>query len=300
MYGLDGDTYKLLQESSVLMDKWADEICKAKHKGGMEEWAKEKGITEEAHDEFSCDWYHGTWQYLRLLNMVAVPNWYLFYNETLTKVLKEKPKANLFISACADYGMLAKVHEAIIESKSKPTITIYDICETPLKSCEWYADLFNLKIKIKKANIITDEIPEAPFDIIVTDEFLSVLKSEYKPMIIDKWKKIIKPDGYIITTAMIGKPTEKDNREFYANKAKQFFDMYGKMLFPDHHENGNAEDLLEKFQKFAEFHTRHMIKDEMEIKELFKDFKVFQYSILPTPGECINPTNSYQIVARLK
>ena len=176
MYGLDGKTMLLLQESAQLMEKWAEEHCSHKERGGMEEWAKDSGRSEQLQ-AFTCDWYHGTWQYMRLLNMVAVPNWYHFYHEVLNEILRKKPDANVFISACADYGMLAKLHESIIAAQANPVITIYDICKTPLKSCEWYADRCGLKITCKAANIITDDIPEAPFDLIVTDEFLSVLKT---------------------------------------------------------------------------------------------------------------------------
>src|SRR5690554_41438 len=128
----------------------------------MEEWGKDNGVIEET-DSLSCDWYHSTWQYLRLLNMVAVPNWYYFYNEAIGEVLKDKPKANVFISACADYGMLAKLHEAIKAVNANPKITIYDICRTPLRSCEWYAQKTGLTITCKVGDIIESEIPEAPF-----------------------------------------------------------------------------------------------------------------------------------------
>lgn len=297
MYGLTADLVKMLQESSVLMDQWAYESCANKTKGGMEEWAKKNGVVEDKKkDEFSCDWYHSTWQYLRLLNMVAVPNWYPFYNQAIGKVLKDKPNAKVFISACADYGMLAKLHEAIKETKADPTIIIYDICSTPLKSCVWYAERNGLKVTCKTGNIIDDEIPEAPFDLIVTDEFLSVLADEYKPQITKKWKQILKPDGVVITTAMIGKPTTPELRKGFENRAKALFEVNGKMMFP-FIKDGEENKLIEKFVKFAEVHTRHMLGSEDILKDLFKDYKHFSYNLILTPGECVNPQPTYEIVA---
>lgn len=292
MYGLTVDTLKILQESSPLMDAWASEVCANKSKGGMEEWAKEQKVAE-AKGGMTCDWYHSTWQYMRLLNMVAVPNWYPFYNEAISKVLREKPNAKVFISACADYGMLAKLHESIIETGATPSITIYDICNTPLKACQWYAERNKLTISCKTANIIYDEIPEAPFDLIITDEFLSVLKDDYKPQITKKWKSILKPDGVVVTTAMIGVPTNQEHRKGFAKKATELTQMYGEMLFP----GMNKEMLIEKFEVFAEVHTRHMLTNEEVLKELFKDYGKFEYSLILTPGECVNPTPSCQIVA---
>lgn len=295
MYGLTTEDVKIIQESSVLMDKWAVEGCANKTKGGMEEWAKEFTEIDNTED-FSCDWYHSTWQYMRLLNMVAVPNWYSFYNEAMSNVLRDKPNAKVFISACADYGMLAKLHEAIKTAKANPTIVVYDICRTPLKSCEWYAERNGLTITCKTGNIINDTIPEAPFDLIVTDEFLSVLKDEYKPQITKKWKELLKPDGVLVTTAMIGQPTTPELRRNYENKGRSLFEANRTMMFPFIKE-GEEKRILSKIAKFAEMHTRHMIENEEVLVNLFKDFKHFTYSIIVTPGECVNPTSSYQIVA---
>ncbi len=294
MYGLTIDTVKLLQESAPLMDIWSGQHCAHKKQYGMEEWAKQN--SEAKHKgEFSCDWYHGTWQYMRLLNMVAVPNWYAFYVKAIGDVLKRKPNATVFISACADYGMLSKVHEAMIEAKTSPKIVIYDICQTPLKSCEWYANKHGLSISCTSANILTDHIPEAPFDVVVTDEFLSVLKDEYKSQATDKWRKLLKPDGVLITTVMMGKATTQELRRKFATKAENIINVYDKMLFP--HLNGDRKKLLAKFERFAEYHTRHMLKDEKTLRNLFKDYRHVSIEPTVTPGECVNPTVSFQIVA---
>lgn len=295
MYGLTIDTVKLLQESAPLMDSWSDGHCACKQKFGMEEWAKKNAVPEK-QDEVSCGWYHGTWQYMRLMNMVAVPNWYGFYNKAISDVLKRKPEAHVFISACADYGMLAKVHEAMIEAKANPKITIYDICKTPLKSCEWYAEKFGLAINCRSANILTDNIPEAPFDLIVTDEFLSVLKDEYKPMATKKWKELLKPDGVLITTAMMGKPTTDSLRKGFADKASTIVDTYDSMLFAGGL-NGSKDAFISKLEKFAAFHTRHMLQSEDMLRNLFKDYERLEIEPIVTPGECVNPTVSFQIIA---
>jgi len=165
---LDPRTRQLLVESAPLIEQWSERECASKPKGGMEEWAKDN-LPDKADN---CGWYHGTWQYLRLLDMVAVPDWHRgFYNDTLGNILKQKPEPKVLISACADYGMLAMLHEAMELSGTSPRIVIYYICKTPLRACRWYADRHNIKIETKCDNIITNSITEAPFDLIVTDEF---------------------------------------------------------------------------------------------------------------------------------
>lgn len=291
MYTLDASTRKLLIESAPLMEGWSATDCACKDAGGMEEWAKNQKVQPVS----SCDWYHGTWQYLRLLNMVAVPPWYEFYQEALSNVLRQHPKAEVLISAAADYGMLATLHEAIRATGAEPHIKVYDICRTPLRSCQWYAERHGLSIECVCANLLTCDIPQASFDLIVTDEFLTVIKSSDKPLIVKRWRELLKPGGTLVTTAMIGGATTSELRQGYAERARRLLEE-NITSFP-HHQNGRRDEILKKFDLFADHHTRHMLADEAEIRRLFDGFGTFSYVRTVTPGECVNPTASYQIVA---
>lgn len=289
---LDPQARNLLTESAPLMEVWSRTECCPKPKGGMEEWAKEHHLEPE-----SCGWYHGTWQYLRLLDMVAVPHWHReFYNRTLGGILREKPHANVLISAAADWGMLASLHEAIQIAEASPEIVIYDICKTPLKACQWYADLHQLPIKTRCANIITGNISEAPFDLIVTDEFLSVLKGEYKPHIANRWKELLKPGGLVVTVAMMGGATTPELRDGYARRARLLLEGSNGNFLPKHGQEKKAQ-VLELCANFAEFHTRHMVSGEEELRSLLSIFDQLECRRITTPGECVNPTDSFQIVA---
>lgn len=292
LYKLDDETRTLLIDSAPLMWDWSRTKCKHKEVGGMEEWAK----TNKGSDApVACDWYHGTWQFLRLLNMVAVPPWYEFYNEALSTILRKNPKANVLISACADYGMLATLHEAIKTAKANPTVKIYDICATPLTACEWYAKRHGLKIECFVDNLITSpSMPLGSFDLIVTDEFLTVLKGEYKPMITERWLKLLAPGGSVVTTAMIGGVTTPELRRGYAERSRILSQVEAETLKKT---GTSMSDLRDRFEQFAEVHTRHMLVDENEIRSLFSKFDLKFLKMTPTPGECVNPTNSYQIVA---
>ena len=293
LYKLDEETCNLLIESAPLMWDWSQTKCRHKEVGGMEEWAKNaKGIQTPID---SCNWYHGTWQFLRLLNMVAVPPWYEFYNEALSAILRKKPEANVLISACADYGMLATLHEAIQTAGANPTIKIYDICTTPLASCDWYARRNGLKIQCFCDNIITSSaMPVGTFDLIVTDEFLTVLKDEYKPQITERWFNLLARGGTVVTTAMIGKVTTPELRQGYAEHARRLIETDGAHLKAT---GSPVQDLIDRFDRFAAVHTRHMLVDEDEVRGLFSKFNLSFLEVTPTPGECVNPTNSFQIVA---
>jgi hypothetical protein len=294
---LDARTRELLAESAPLMEQWSEQECTCKSKGGMEEWAKDN--RPDKADIYDCAWYHGTWQYLRLLDMVAVPAWHGgFYNEALGNILKRKPDANVLISAAADYGMLAMLHQAMELSGTSPRVLIYDICKTPLRSCQWYADRHNISIETRCENLITSPIPEAPFDLIVTDEFLSVLKAEYKPLISKRWKELLKPGGSVVTVAMMGKVTTPELRRGYADRARHLLEA-SNGNFLSSQTQFRKEAIIDRFVAFAELHTRHMVTSESEVRSLLSCFDKVTCRPITTPGECVNPTESFQIVASL-
>lgn len=264
--------------------------CRAKSKGGMEEWAN----NNSGESDLSCDWYHGAWQMFRLLDMVAVPSWYPFYMTALSKKFQENPQANVFISAAADWGMLAMVHEAASSVGAEPQITIWDICETPILATQWYADRFRIKITSRVDNIIlSDDHTFGAYDLIVTDEFLTVLADEYKPMICDKWFELLKPGGVVVTTGMVGADTTPSLRDSFSQKARQLLTEY-EFLFDKF--SATKHELESRLDEFAQKHNRHMLRSPQQLETLFANYKL-DYSITQTLGECVNPTSSFQIVA---
>lgn len=290
------DTKELLLKSAPLLYQWSRSNCARKASGGMEEWAK----TERAHpadDVFACDWYHGTWQFLRLLNMVAVPAWYAFYHEALSSALRARPAAKVLISACADYGMLATLHAAIVASEASPSILIVDICDTPLQACRWYAEQFGLRIGCLRDNLLTSaSLERQGFDLIVTDEFLTVIKNDDKPVISSRWGQLLSPGGQLVTTAMMGGQTSQPLRDNYAERARRAWRENPDIVKAL---GTNESELISCSTRFADLHNRYMLADETQLKSILQGF---EYSITPivTPGECVNPTTSFQIVATVQ
>jgi len=292
---LDARTHELLLESAPLSQQWSEQECTRKPKGGMEEWSQDNHPNNA--DNGDCAWYHGTWQYLRLLGMVAVPDWHRsFYTEALGNILRRKPDANVLISAAADYGMLAMLHEAMQLTGSSPRIVIYDICKTPLTSSQWYAERHGISIETKCDNIITSPIPEAPFDLIVSDEFFTVLKAEYKPLISKRWKQLLKPGGSVVTVVMMGNITTPELRRHFAERARQLSEVANGKYLSGHPEH-RTEAVIDRCVAFAELHTRHMVTSESEVLSLFSGFDTVTCRRITTAGECVNPTDSFQILA---
>jgi hypothetical protein len=290
-YTVDSHIRELLLESAPMMRDWAETKCVGKDTGGMEAWAKDNKPEKIS----SCDWYHGTWQLLRLVDMVATPPWYSFYMRALGQLMAAKPECELFISAAADWGMLAMVHEAAAAVNASPRITLWDICETPILASRWYADKFGIALDWKVKNIIADSTElDGRFDIIVTDEFLTVLADPLKPQITQRWHDLLKPGGSVVTTAMIGGPTTPELRKLFFNRALSLFDRDAFLFRRIGITRGEFADQV---ATFAAVHTRHMLTSPEQLEQLFSAYEL-DYSAVVTPGECVNPTTSFQVVAR--
>jgi hypothetical protein len=294
LYELDETNREQLITSAPLAWEWSKSNCSFKPEGGMEEWAKKQdGAATTA--AMNCGWYHGTWQLLRLLNMVAVPPWYEFYQEALVTILRKQPNAKVLISGAADYGMLCTLHEAVVAADATPDILLVDICPTPILGSKWYAERHGFTFESECANLLTDpRFVQAQYDLIVTDEFRTVLKDPDKPSIVSRWLQGLKPGGSVVTTAMLGGPTTPELRKGYAERALAGLERPGE---PIQKVGLDTAELARAFEQFAAVHTRHMLSGEEQIRGLFADFTLEYLKPTVTPGECVNPTTSFQIVA---
>src|SRR5262245_37835427 len=77
-----------------------------------------------------CDWYHGTWQYLRILNLVSNPTWHSdFFVQAMRALVADQPQTRVLISGSADYSMFA---HAVAALGPRLSATVLDWCPTPL------------------------------------------------------------------------------------------------------------------------------------------------------------------------
>jgi len=97
---------------------------------------------------------------------------------------------------------------------------------------------------------------------------------------------------------MIGGKTTPELRDGYSKRAQQ---LLSQQLESFAGLSGGRETVLaELMDSFATYHTRHMILDEEQVPSLFVGFDELSYGKVTTPGECVNPTESFQIVASLR
>jgi len=94
-------------------------------------------LTCSRSGESSCAWYHGTWQYLRLLDLVSSPWWHAsFFRNAIGRQSAGRSDIRVLISGCADFSTYALVQGQAADSAK---ITALDLCPTPLMATSWYA-----------------------------------------------------------------------------------------------------------------------------------------------------------------
>lgn len=173
----------------------------------MHEKARHMCYKSYVSSEDSCAWYHGSWQYLRLLDLVGTPELHEdFFPVYLISLFRQLPEANILIAGLADYEMLHWVVDAIKRSGIKQyKILVTDLCPTPLEVSDWYAQDNLIEIETRRADMrnLGQDFKSDSFDVVVTDTFLTKLPAEDQGKVIQEWRRILKPGGRVLTTAKI-------------------------------------------------------------------------------------------------
>lgn len=169
-----------------------------------------------------CDWYHGTWQYLRILDLVSSPTWHdEFYRFAIERVLKRsREPARILISGAADYSMplyVVMIAEAVPRLVE---ITVVDLCPTPLFSCGWLSKRLSHDFRLVRGDVRSVDLGgPARFDLICTDAFLTRFEKDETAEVLSAWEDLLDDHGHVITTARL---TEIElggmGRQIYAEK----------------------------------------------------------------------------------
>lgn len=230
-----------------------------------------------------CSWYHATWQYLRLLNVVSSPTWHdSFYTNEITSALKNKKQPIILISGTADYTMLAYVIECIKKLDINDSkIYVLDTCNTPLYFCKWYAEKNKYTINTINEDILKYK-NENFFDIICTDAFLTRFNKTIVPKVIDKWKTLLKTKGKIITTIRVHDDNDLNHMEEeeailqFCDKVKGLTTKYKEYI------KFSPEEMYKIAENYARKMKSNNLGDREAILEYFNEFKnVYRFNTIP-------------------
>jgi ubiquinone/menaquinone biosynthesis C-methylase UbiE len=256
-------TTRLLLESAFRMEDLAKAHCEGSY-----------------ISEANCDWYHSSWQYLRLVDMVSTPSWHHdFYQKALREALSDKKHARILISGTADYGMLQQI-QSFEDNSSISEILVLDLCRTPLEICSWFRKKYlssTIKLNYIQQDIVENVFAAKSQDLIITDAFLTRFTPDSRKKIIQEWERMLKAGGYIKTTIRLGgnfadkdqavRSTEGDIRR-YCQKVKNKTDKAGRLF-----KNIEAK-IINKAEEYARNIISYPFVDENEIRELFDGFEL--------------------------
>jgi len=156
-----------------------------------------------------CAWYHGLWQYLRLLGLVTAPPAHgRFFIDTLAGLARRGECARVLISGSADYALLALVVHALRPDpdhpRLAPQITVVDRCETPLLLNRWYAREAGVAVETGRSDILRWGLGpgagrEGNFDVVCTHSFLGYFTDPQRAALMARWHALLRPGGRVVT-----------------------------------------------------------------------------------------------------
>ena len=254
-------------------------------------------------DKEDCSWYHGVWQYLRLCDRASAPTWHFeFYTNALSNFLKEGD--SILISSAADYSMLAVVIEVVKHLKINVSITVADICETPLIINEWYSEQIDFPIKLLRVDLRKMNIKNK-YNIIITDAFLTRFNNNEKGVIIERWSNSLKSGGYVITTIRLEPNLKGELITPEKVYVKDYIGYLNNCLTNIFCSTGNKCRKIEKILNLATTYSKKMISypfsDEKDIIKLFEkyNFKIVESQVARVKGE-FRSTSYCRIIAQSK
>lgn len=218
----------------------------------------------------TCAWYHGVWQYFRLLDLVTAPDAHAdFYADVLGAFARVGKCKRILISGNADYGLLAVVLAACRSQNITPDVTVVDLCETPLQLCRWYGNRLSLTVETCASDILEFEASE-PFDMICAHSFLGYFTPQKIHCLLEKWRGLLRPGGRIIGVHRIRDSDAPNVIAFTPEQAELFVERAARRAeerrsFLD----VSPDDVTEWARTYVECFRIRPMRSRQELTELF-------------------------------
>jgi SAM-dependent methyltransferase len=286
-----------LDEETELLVRSADDM-----RGYAREYCHGSYLTT---GESSCEWYHGSWQYLRMLGLVSTPDWHAgFYARSFQEVTSGELR-DVLVSGTADYAMLHHLAKAIPRDQlQRVIITILDACPTPLQVCRWYARHFenefglHLNLRYNQRDALETGYQDEAFDMITSDAFVTRLQDADQKRLVAEWHRILKPGGRIVTTIRLSRGTEvrrisatHDEIEDFVTKVRTHIQYNKPWLRP------MMKTIIDLCRGYAGNIVSYPVPSEDYVGNLFQQFEELSIECGLTLGEFEGSTEYARVVA---
>ena len=245
---------ELLRESASLAWRNAPVLCRSH--GGVRP---------------DCAWYHGLWQYLRLLDIAVPPQRHAaFFTDALRSALEADRAQRIVITGTADYGMLAQVLASVGVLSGPGQVTAVDVCETPLFLCKWYA-MRSGQALVTRATDVLSWATNDVYDIACTHSLIPQFPPAQRKELIAAWRRVLRPGGRVLTTARINPAWTPDRAGFAREQVGAFRALVverAQALVP--RLDIAIEELAAAAETFAERIVTHSLTSRDELVNLFE------------------------------
>lgn len=148
-----------------------------------------------------CGWYHGIWQYLRLIGMGKTLSgqgrWYL----DRIALHRKRPNVSVLISGCADYSAFAHAITGLdlggADAPGVARIVAVDRCRTPLELNQYLSGRAGVPVENHQSDILEFETDQR-FDLIFTSSFLGFFNPAQRLELFKKYVSLLKPGGEML------------------------------------------------------------------------------------------------------
>lgn len=153
-----------------------------------------------------CAWYHGTWQYLRLLGLGKTlsgqSDWFL----QQIRAARDIPSLSILILGCADYSAFAHIIHALGLSPNRPDlhprIVAVDRCATPLLLNHYLSEKTGVPITVHTSDVLEYQ-PQEKFDLIFTSSFFGYFDPSRRHQVFSRCHEWLKPEGRLFFAARL-------------------------------------------------------------------------------------------------
>jgi SAM-dependent methyltransferase len=238
-----------------------------------------------------CGWYHGLWQYLRYLGLIEPMGRHAAFFERELSRLKSQAGTRILVCGAADYWTYARVLAAFAGRRVAPSITVIDLCETPLLLNRWYARRERARIAARRRDVLEFN-PSARFDAICTHAILGRFSPERRRDLMAKWHSLLRPGGVLVTVTPMrpGDPLEpvrfnRKQADDFVAKVERAATTQG--LQPP----GGVAGLVDQARTYAERFQVYRVPSREVVKNLLEDagFRIDRLRTLP-PAKARGPT----------
>lgn len=252
----------------------------------------------------SCEWYHASWQYLRILGLVSTPDWHdEFYTKSFSDAFNSGAR-DVLICGMADYAIIDHLARAIPDVMvNNVVISVLDICWTPIEICRWFDRWYeekkgvHLNMRYNQRDALNTDYHDETFDMITTDAFLTRFDENEREKLVMEWYRILKPGGQIVTTARLSNSSShtkimatEEEIDSFVNRAKVGIDNKKSWLRPL---TNTISDLA--FGYARNISSYPVVSDEY-LKQLFQRFSGCYISVGITSGELEGATKYARLV----